>query len=764
MNNEMIQTPSNSVEERPPLLTETLLDGCREFLNSFRESAMTEKTLELLARDYFTKQGLDKSETEKLVQLYFHSFHSGLAERKASLTVQCLGPSGSFTHLAAMEIFRGSARYRFAQTTKDIFNAVRRKECDLVLLAVHNSTTGPRGENIDLLYTELAKLNHAMPEQKLTICGEHQLKAEYCILSNAKDVTQLQALLTHPNGKEQCRESIERLQNELGRPLQIIQETSTSSAAKRAADDSSGATGAIAHRLTAELLELNILRSNVQDQVDNTTRFLQIGRKKKGATGNDRTSLWLRLKDRPGQLEKALSLLNQFNITNLISRPISTEDGVHSFFIELEGHEDEPAVNKAIESIDRLVPPGVDVLGSYPKLDQSNVRSISGLSQLRKPNISTTAISRDMKTNRPPLPHGIKHQFVIGIVGNMGEYGKWFTRFFEEEFGYEVIGSDAKNPEGLSNEDVVTRSDVVLFTLPLDQMSEVIRSCESHARENQLWMDIASVKGESVPAMLTSAAEVISLHPMFGPDVESRGQKVLVCPVRCPEWLDWCKAVLKHSEVEMEFTGAEAHDRRMAAVQALPHALHYAAAGVLQACQFDLEELKGSSTPLYSMMWYNLNRFLTNAPELCADIQVKNDKFSSKVLQLLIEELQDLARMVEANERTELIQHLEQKRSYIGEETRKDAEKRFRRLTRVNADFENKNCIEIFKEGDDRHGLLLDAVKVFDKHKLNMTSLHSEKDPKDGYHFLIGTLEPRTSDKVQAVIEDLQKIKWTIKN
>src|SRR6185369_4713005 len=117
-------------------------------------------------------------------------------------------------------------------------------------------------------------------------------------------------------------------------------------------------------------------------------------------------------------------------------------------------------------------------------------------------------------------------QVVVGIIGINGRFGQMLKGFFEK-LNCLVIGSDRDHPTLLTNKEVVEKSDVVLFSLSIRRTVEVINSLIPFSREDQLWMDVTSIKQPAVAAMLRSKAQVLGLHPMFRPDISFEGQTVV---------------------------------------------------------------------------------------------------------------------------------------------------------------------------------------------------------------------------------------------
>lgn len=680
----------------------------------------------------------------------------------ARTPVCCLGPTASFTHLAALRYFGPQGRCELVGDVKQVFERLIGKEVEFGLVAIENSNSGQMGENIDLLYPNMGFAT-GFDELPLCICGEQRLRIEHSLVSSASDISSLETIYTHIQGKKQCLESLQRLEKELGRKLKIVDQASTSEAARKASEDTSGSVAAIAHRLTAEVHKLNILQDHFEDDVANFTRFVVIGRKPPGRTGRDRTSVWLRLKDESGSLATATESFKQqkLNMTNLISRPVRGEPFTHSFFIEIEGHIEDDSVRHALNDIGT----NLTVLGSYPQCRDYERGITDGLKLQPSPKTNRTR-HPDSRRKAPPLPQGVSGPLTIGIIGIEGQYGQWLKRFFEQKFDYNVIGADKVSPKGLSNQEVVRQSDVVIFSVSLNHADAVIRELVEESHENQLWMDITSVKRKPIAAMLNSNAEVIGLHPMCAPSVDSwRGQPINVCPVRCPRWLDWLTTVLQVSEAKVEFTGAESHDRRMALLQVLPHALYLSAVGSLRQMDADVNELLRSATPTYRMMWYGMNRYLSNHPELCADLQLENAESALETLDAIHGQIGKIRDWIASGDRRSIIEFIEDSQDFVGSDHREQASRRFSEFIRINTDLEDENSIEIYKldRGEfDRAGLLKEAVDLFATFAVNLTSLHSFSSGERQYRFRVGTALRRDDEVVQKVIAALRERGWTV--
>jgi chorismate mutase/prephenate dehydratase len=177
-------------------------------------------------------------------------------------------------------------------------------------------------------------------------------------------VAKIQLLDTHPQPLAQCRLWLQRtLAN-----VEIIEASSTTRAAALAAARRRSA--AIASSLAAERYRLQILEVDIQDNPENVTRFLVLGRQCSPPTGHDRTCLLLSIADKVGALFHTLAPFwrARLNMTKIESRPSKRKAWEYFFFIDVDGHMDDPKVAKAVAQL-RPHCNFVRILGSFPKTD-----------------------------------------------------------------------------------------------------------------------------------------------------------------------------------------------------------------------------------------------------------------------------------------------------------------------------------------------------------------------------------------------------------
>lgn len=264
--------------------------------------------------------------------------------------VAYLGPRATFTHLACIRKFGTSAQYIAVNGIRDVFDEVERGRAHFGVVPIENSTEGVVNHTLDMFV-----------DSSLLIYGEVLQEVSHHLLSKADRLEDIKKIYSHPHAFAQCRNWLETNLPHL--PLTEV--ASTARAAELCAEDPSSA--AIASELAAELYGLKVLKSRIEDNINNFTRFLVLSQKSPERTGKDKTSVMLSVKDRIGAL---YDLLRPFashgiNMTKIESRPSRRKAWEYIFFIDIEGHVEEDRVKKAMEEVKgRCL--FLKILGSYP--------------------------------------------------------------------------------------------------------------------------------------------------------------------------------------------------------------------------------------------------------------------------------------------------------------------------------------------------------------------------------------------------------------
>lgn len=267
------------------------------------------------------------------------------------LSVAFLGPAGTYTQAAAIKHF-GHGVSTVAQGTIDaVFREVEAGSCDYGVVPVENSTEGVVNHTLDMFVSS-----------DLSICGEVMIPIHHCLMSAAPALAQVQRVCSHQQSLAQCRKWLDANLPQVERaPV-----SSNAEAARLASLDPGVA--AIAGRVAAELYGLPVLVSNIEDEPDNTTRFLVIGHQRVTPSGDDKTAVMFWFRDRPGGLFQAIEVFARrgMNMTRIESRPSRLQRWTYVFYVDFVGHRDEEAVREALEELAQRTD-FCKVIGSFPR-------------------------------------------------------------------------------------------------------------------------------------------------------------------------------------------------------------------------------------------------------------------------------------------------------------------------------------------------------------------------------------------------------------
>jgi len=318
-------------------------------LKSHQETYAPHRELAVLERVARMTKGPLTSESLKAI--YREVMSSALSLQK-TLTIAYFGPPATFTHLAAIRRFGSSLNYTPLKTIADVFDEVTKDRADYGVVPVENSTEGVVTHTLDMFV-----------DSRLKIVSQIVLPIQHCLVSRVRK-SQIRRLYSHPQALAQCRAW---LQANLPQ-AEIIEASSTTRAAELASRNRNGA--AIASALAAQLYRLEVVEQSIQDNANNATRFLVLGRQDTPATGQDRTSLLMSVSDEVGALYEAISVFrrHRINMTKIESRPSKRKAWEYIFFIDIDEHISSPKVAKAVKLLEQHCS-FVKVLGSYPNTE-----------------------------------------------------------------------------------------------------------------------------------------------------------------------------------------------------------------------------------------------------------------------------------------------------------------------------------------------------------------------------------------------------------
>lgn len=272
-----------------------------------------------------------------------------------------LGPEGTYAQQAMEQLV---AKYDIKVEQKiplnpitAILKTVDNDKNAFAVLPIENSIEGIVRETID----NLVKLE----DKNLKITAETVIPISHCLMSEAKNPSEIKYIISHPQALGQCSGYI--CENLKG--VTVLEAASTSEAARQAKEKGKEY-AAIASKIAAKNFDLNILAEQINDEKDNKTRFILLTRIPLSATENAKTSIFFSVKNEPGSLVKVLNIFDQENINLMYieSRPSKKKMGEYNFCLDLEGHVTDKNIASAIEKAEKITN-RIVVTGSYPQFE-----------------------------------------------------------------------------------------------------------------------------------------------------------------------------------------------------------------------------------------------------------------------------------------------------------------------------------------------------------------------------------------------------------
>ena len=289
---------------------------------------------------------------EEVLRLFREIMSACLAQQEP-LKVAFLGPEGTFTQAAVLTHFGHSVRALPLVSIDEVFHEVEAANADFGIVPIENSSEGTVNNTLDRFLTS-----------PLKICGEVELRIHHFLMGAMSSLGRIERICSHSQALAQCRAWLEdHLPN-----VEQVPVSSNAEGARRARDEKG--TAAIAGDTAAEVYGLKVLAAQIEDRPDNATRFLVLGRKLFAPSGGDRTTLLLSVgrTDASGALYRLLEPLakHRISMTRIESRPSRRRKWDYVFFVDIEGHCEEPHVRRALEALKKRASL-FRVLGSYPR-------------------------------------------------------------------------------------------------------------------------------------------------------------------------------------------------------------------------------------------------------------------------------------------------------------------------------------------------------------------------------------------------------------
>ncbi|MDD5653746.1 MAG: prephenate dehydratase [Candidatus Omnitrophica bacterium] len=305
-----------------------------------------DRELDVLKRIALVNKGpLGNSSLEAI----YREIMSSALNLGASLKIAYLGPEATFSHLAALKRFGSRVEYLPCKSITDVFLEVEKDKADYGVVPIENSIEGAVSYTLDMFI-----------DSDLKICSQIILDVAHNLLANCRK-EQIKKVYSIGQVFGQCRIW---LQENLPQ-AQLVEVSSTTAAAQIARKEKNSA--CIASLLAANVYKLKVLARDIEDSPHNITRFLVVGKMDVPQTNRDRTSIMFSIKDKVGALHDMLLPFKKYsiNLTKIESRPSKKKAWDYYFYVDLEGHRENPRVKKALEGLENKCK-FLKILGSYP--------------------------------------------------------------------------------------------------------------------------------------------------------------------------------------------------------------------------------------------------------------------------------------------------------------------------------------------------------------------------------------------------------------
>lgn len=307
---------------------------------------------------------------ERVLEAIFREVMSGSMMLQQAVRVGYLGPQGSYSHQAAQRHFGASADFVDLRTIQGVFTEVQRGHVQCGLTPIENSLGGGIVETLDALRDSIVGHGRAQGSP-ITICAEVQLAVHHALLALTSP-DKVRRIFSKPEVFQQCQKWVATQYP----GAELVPTPSSSHAAQHVAEQSRAALSqgqmpdcaAIASPMAGSLYGLDVVLHSIEDNPDNVTRFVVISRQEAKHTGDDKTSVMFTTADKPGALVHVLQEFERHNInlTHIEKRPSGRRNWTYTFFVDAQGHKDDPQMAKALAAAGSHCRELV-ILGSYPR-------------------------------------------------------------------------------------------------------------------------------------------------------------------------------------------------------------------------------------------------------------------------------------------------------------------------------------------------------------------------------------------------------------
>ena len=270
--------------------------------------------------------------------------------KEKEIDVYFLGPKGTYSELACKKNFGSSVNSYACKTIPEIFETIN-NENSYGIVPLENSTEGAVNATLD-----------ALQNTDLNICGELEMPIRHSLLATEGILEKIKTVYGHQQSLAQCKNKLSKFLPK----ARVVPVESSGLALKKASSGRSNA--CIAHKSFARENGLKVLKNNIEDEKNNTTRFIILGKSSPLKSGIDKTSIIISLENKPGALSNILKIfeLSKINLSYIHSRPSKIDKWIYSFFLDFEGHFDNLKVKNLLLKLEKNSI-SLKLLGSYPK-------------------------------------------------------------------------------------------------------------------------------------------------------------------------------------------------------------------------------------------------------------------------------------------------------------------------------------------------------------------------------------------------------------
>jgi chorismate mutase/prephenate dehydratase len=298
-------------------------------------------------RQLAIKEGINPQDAEHIYSMIIRA-----SKGVQGLDVGFQGEPGAYSQEAAVSFFGPSVETGPFDSLEEVFKAVEDGALPHGMVPVENSQVGSITRCYDLLL-----------DSNVMVSGETLIRISHCLIANrGVPLDAIKKVYSHPQALGQCQGYLKQL------GIEVVPAYDTAGSVRMIKEQKILDGAAIAGARAAAIYDMDILAREIEDNRSNTTRFFVLSKQDSPTTGNDKTSVVFLLQHKPGTLYEALRVFSErnINLTKIESRPTRQKPWEYNFYLDFEGHREDPAVKETLEKLKGLTL-FLKVLGSYPK-------------------------------------------------------------------------------------------------------------------------------------------------------------------------------------------------------------------------------------------------------------------------------------------------------------------------------------------------------------------------------------------------------------